>query len=67
MSKDGYNEMTLNFLAKKNILTILNFDRDELEFICNTTGAIPISHIDQMRPEKFGHADLVEEVKLEGE
>ena len=67
MIKEAYNELTLNFLAKKNIMTILNFEREDLEFICKTIGAIPISHIDQMRPEKFGSADLIEEIRLEND
>lgn len=35
---------------------------EQVEFICKTLNCLPIAHIDHMRPEKLGHADLVEEV-----
>jgi hypothetical protein len=32
----------------------------DVPFICKTLGATPIAHIDGLKPEKLGHADLVE-------
>ena len=36
-------------------------ERDDIEFISRTLGCLPIAHVDHMRPEKLGHAKLVEE------
>ena len=36
-------------------------ERDDIEFISRTLGCLPIAHVDHMRPEKLGHAKLVQE------
>ena len=48
-------------------MAVLNYDRDDLQFICKATGATPISDVDQLRPEKLGKAQLIEEFKLDSE
>ena len=35
-----------------------------MEFICKSIGAIPIAHIDNMTPDKFGTAKLCEPARL---
>ena len=49
--------------AKAKIMVIRDVERDDIEFISKTLGCLPISHIDHMKPEKLGSADLVEEVE----
>lgn len=46
--------------AKAKIMVVRDVERDEIEFISKTLGCLPISHADHMRPDKLGHADLVE-------
>lgn len=58
--KDATNELSLHFLAKKGIMVVQDIERDDVEFISKTIGAIPIAHIDNMTPDKFGHAELCE-------
>jgi T-complex protein 1 subunit delta len=62
--KDATNDLSLHFLAKKGIMVVQDIERDDVEFISKTIGAIPIAHIDNMTPEKFGQADLCEESRL---
>lgn len=62
--RDSVNELSLHFLAKKNIMVVKDIEREEVEFICKTINAIPIAHIDQMTPEKLGTAKLIEEASL---
>jgi len=62
--KDATTEMSLHYLAKAKILVVRDVERDEVEFICKTLNCLPIAHIDHMRPEKLGHAELVEEVSV---
>ncbi len=40
---------------------VRDIERDDIEFISKTLGCLPIAHVDHMRPEKLGHAGLVEE------
>ena len=61
------NELALHFLAKKNVMIIKDIDRDQIEFISKTTGAIPVAHVDHFTTEKLGSAGLVEEVTSGGE
>lgn len=44
-------------------MVIRDVERDDIEFISKTLGCLPMSHIDHMKPEKLGTADLVEEVE----
>lgn len=62
--RDAVNELSLHFLAKKNIMVVKDIERDDVEFICKTIGCIPVAHIDQLTPEKLGTAKLIEEASL---
>ena len=64
--RDAVNDLSLHFLAKLNILTIRDIERDEVEFICKSTGCKPIADIDSFTEDKLGSADLVEEVQSSG-
>lgn len=62
--KDATNELSLHFLAKKGIMVVQDIERDDIEFISKSIGAIPIAHIDHMNPDKFGFAALCETQRL---
>jgi len=64
--RDAVNELSLHFLAKLNILCIKDIERDEVEFICKSTGCKPIADIDSFTEDKLGTADLVEESSKDG-
>lgn len=64
--RDAYNELSLHFLAKMNILVVTDVERTDIEFICRTLGCTPIAHADQCTESKLGRADLVEDVWMEG-
>ncbi|KIH87611.1 T-complex protein 1 subunit delta [Sporothrix brasiliensis 5110] len=64
--RDAVNELSLHFLAKLGILAIKDIERDEVEFICKSTGCKPIADIDSFAEDKLGSADLVEEVTSSG-
>ena len=59
--RDAVNDLSLHFLAKLNIMAIKEIERDEVEFICKSTGCKPIADIDSFTEDKLGYADLVEE------
>lgn len=65
--RDAVNDMSLHFLAKKGIMVIKDVEREDVDFICKTTGCTPVPHIDQFTPEKLGSSKLVEEVSAGGE
>lgn len=50
--------------AKAKIMVVQNVEREDIEFISKTLHCLPIASIDHMRPEKLGHAALVEEVEV---
>jgi T-complex protein 1 subunit delta len=64
--RDAYNELSLHFLAKMNVLVVTDVERTDIEFICRTLGCTPIAHPDQCTESKLGHADSVEDVYMEG-
>jgi hypothetical protein len=45
-------------------MAVTDIEREDIEFISKTLGCLPIAHIDHMKPEKLGSADLVEEVEV---
>jgi len=59
--RDAVNDISLQLLAKQKILVIRDVERDDIEFISKTTGAIPIASIESFSAAKLGIAKLVEE------
>ncbi|KXN67476.1 T-complex protein 1 [Conidiobolus coronatus NRRL 28638] len=64
--RDAVNDLSLHFLAKLKIMVIRDIEREEVEFICKSTGCKPIANIDSFTEDKLGYADLIEEVSQEG-
>ncbi|KAI9002684.1 chaperonin Cpn60/TCP-1 family [Gaertneriomyces semiglobifer] len=64
--RDAVNDLSLHFLSKLKILAIRDIERDEIEFICKSTGCKPIADIDSFTEDKLGYADVVEEVESAG-
>ncbi|KAI9171454.1 T-complex protein 1 subunit delta [Paramyrothecium foliicola] len=64
--RDAVNDLSLHFLAKLGILAVKDIERDEVEFVCKSTGCKPIADIDSFTEDKLGSADLVEEVQSSG-
>ncbi|TGZ79629.1 T-complex protein 1 [Ascodesmis nigricans] len=64
--RDAVNDLSLHFLSKLGILAIKDIERDEVEFICKSTGCKPIADIEAFSEDKLGFADLVEEVQTSG-
>lgn len=64
--RDAVNDMSLNFLQRLKILAVKDIERDEIEFLCKSTGCKPIANIDSFTEDKLGTADLIEEVSSSG-
>ncbi|KAF2400531.1 T-complex protein 1 subunit delta [Trichodelitschia bisporula] len=64
--RDAVNDLSLHFLAKSGILVIKDIERDEIEFICKSTGCKPIADVDSFTEDKLASADLIEEVQSSG-
>ncbi|KAJ3099730.1 T-complex protein 1 subunit delta, partial [Phlyctochytrium bullatum] len=64
--RDAVNDLSLHFLSKLKILVVKDIERDEVEFICNSTGCKPIADIESFTEDKLGTADCVEEVESAG-
>jgi T-complex protein 1 subunit delta len=62
--REAVNDLSLHFLAKKNIMVIKDIDRDQIDFISKTTGAIPCAHIDHFTADKLGSAQLITEASV---
>lgn len=60
--RDAVNDLSLHFLYKLGIMCVKDIERDEVEFVCKSTGCKPIADIDSFTEDKLGSADLVEEV-----
>lgn len=62
--RDAINDLALHFLAKKKIMVVRDVERTDVEFICKTLNCVPIAHIDNLKPEKLGHAAMAEDIDL---
>lgn len=64
--RDAYNELSLHFLAKMDILVVTDIERNDIEFICNSLGCQPVAHPDSLAPEMLGSAQHVGDVVVSG-
>ncbi|BFZ62194.1 T-complex protein 1 subunit delta [Saitoella coloradoensis] len=64
--RDAVNDLSLHFLAKLKILVVKDIERDEIEFICKSTGCKPIADIESFTEDKLGQAELIDEVETAG-
>eukprot|EP01034_Spumella_vulgaris_P023342 gene23342-29555_t len=64
--RDAYNDLSLHFLAKLDIMVVTDVDRTEVDFIARTLNVQPIAHIDHFSADKLGSAGLVQEVTIAG-
>lgn len=64
--RDAYNELSLHFLAKMNILVVTDIERTDIDFICRTLGCQPVAHPDQLDASKLGAAEKVADIWMEG-
>lgn len=46
-------------------MVVKDIEREDVEFISKTIGATPVAHIDHLKEDKLGRADLVAEERLE--
>jgi len=45
-------------------MVVKDIEREDIDFVSRTIGAIPVAHIDNLTPEKLGKADLCAEDRL---
>lgn len=64
--RDGFNDLSLHFLAKLDIMVVTDVERTDVDFIARTLNLQPIAHVDSFSPEKLGQAALAEEVTIAG-
>ncbi|CAM9689085.1 unnamed protein product [Chrysoparadoxa australica] len=64
--RDAFNDLSLHFLAKMDIMVITDVERSDVEFISRTLACTPAAHIDSFTPDKLGSANLVAEVSVSG-
>jgi len=60
--RDATNDLSLHYLAKKNIMVVKDIERSDIEFISNTVGCIPIADTSGFAPDKLGMAETAEEL-----
>ena len=46
-------------------MVVQDIERDDVDFICKSIGAVPVAHIDHLTKDKFGFAELCEQTRLE--
>ena len=64
--RDAYNDLSLHFLAKLDIMVVTDIERNDVDFISRTLRLQPIAHVDHFSPDKLGSAALAEEVTIAG-
>ena len=62
--RDALSDLALHFLNKMKILVVKDIERDDIEFVCKSTGCKPIASIDHFVPDMLATAELVEEVNV---
>lgn len=64
--RDAYNDLSLHFLAKMDIMVVTDIERTDVDFISRTLHLMPVAHVDSLTPEKLGSAALAEEITVGG-
>jgi T-complex protein 1 subunit delta len=64
--RDAYNDLSLHFLAKMDIMVVTDIERNDVDFICRSLGCQPVAHIDAFAADKLGSAALVQDVTAGG-
>ena len=64
--RDAYNDLSLHFLAKLDIMVVTDVERNDVDFIARTLKLQPVAHVDSFTPEKLASATLAEEVTIAG-
>lgn len=64
--RDAYNDLSLHFLAKMDIMVVTDIERTDVDFISRTLHLLPVAHVDSLTPEKLGSAAIAEEVTVGG-
>jgi len=59
--RESVSPVCLQILSQMKIMIIQDIEKDEISFIANSLGCIPIVDIESFSEEKFGKADIVEE------
>ncbi len=61
----GIDDIAQHYLAKANILTVRRVKESDMYKLAKATGARVVTNIDELNEKDLGHADLVEERKVE--
>ena len=64
--RDAYNDLSLHFLAKLDIMVVTDIERNDVDFIARTLKLQPVAHVDSFTPEKLASATMAEEVTIAG-
>eukprot|EP01041_Mallomonas_annulata_P008267 gene8267-17013_t len=64
--RDAFNDLSLHFLAKLDIMVVTDIERTDVDFISRTLHLQPVAHVDSLTPEKLGSAALAEEITIAG-
>jgi T-complex protein 1 subunit delta len=64
--RDAYNELSLHFLAKMNIMVLTDIERTDVPYLCQHLGCTPVAQSHQMHADHLGSAQLVTDVWMEG-
>ncbi|AFP65229.1 t-complex protein 1, delta SU (nucleomorph) [Chroomonas mesostigmatica CCMP1168] len=65
--REAISPLCLQILSQMKIMIIQDIEREEMSFICDSLGCIPIVDIESFSSEKFGEADVVEEKSFHNE
>eukprot|EP00672_Neobodo_designis_P017366 CAMPEP_0174827236 /NCGR_PEP_ID=MMETSP1114-20130205/567_1 /TAXON_ID=312471 /ORGANISM="Neobodo designis, Strain CCAP 1951/1" /LENGTH=536 /DNA_ID=CAMNT_0016060847 /DNA_START=40 /DNA_END=1650 /DNA_ORIENTATION=+ len=60
--RDAVTAQSLDFLAKMKIMVIKDIERGDIDFITKTLGVLPVANVENLTADKFGKADLVQEM-----
>ena len=64
--RDAYNDLSLHFLAKLDIMVVTDIERNDVDFIARTLNLQPVAHIDSLTPEKLATCGQANEVSISG-
>jgi archaeal chaperonin len=67
LCQKGIDEMAQHYLAKSGILSVRRIKESDMFKLSKATGARLITNLDDLTQEDLGHANLVEERRIEGD
>merc|ERR1712242_683956 len=61
--RDALSDLAVHFFDKMRIMVVKDIEREDIDFLCTTTGCRPTASLDHFTSENLVSAEMVEEIQ----